>query len=207
MLAWNVATTYWYEGRFETCARSLRALLGRQRRALGARSSALAPTYDSLASALAACGDHRGAERALRAISSLRPSEDDGIRRAVGADIVLVRLRGGDLAGAREALVELREEIDPHERMMLAAALPALAGERPQCSARLLRTIERDESDTRMAFYGAIVLHALGRRELAAARLRRLAARWERNPREWGVTLRWEIARAKELLAAEPPTS
>jgi hypothetical protein len=87
--------------------------------------------------------------------------------------------------------------------MLLAAALRALAGETPRCSARLLRTIERDESDTRMAFYGAIVLHALGRRDVALPRLRRLAERWARNRREWGITMRWEIARARELLAAD----
>jgi len=47
----------------------------------------------------------------------------------------------------------------------------------------------------------AVILLRLGRADVAKPRLRRFIGHCEGNPREWSVNMRWEIAKAKELLA------
>jgi len=63
-----------------------------------------------------------------------------------------------------------------------------------------VRRVADSSMDGHNGFMNAVVLLRAGRADLARPRLRKFIDRCESNPSEWGVTRRWEIAKAKELL-------
>ena len=198
-LQWNIANTYWYEGRFADCARAYRRHVRALARIHGKRHPALEPPYHSLSTALEAMGDYAGAEAAYRAILNLRRNHM-AVWMDPREDIVFARIRSNDFEAARAAWNEFESRMKKASRVLLGAAIDVFTGKRPRCSARFVKSLERDQTPSRIAIYGAFILHALGRDEIAIPRLRYLVQRWRRNRREWGVTLRWEIARGNEIL-------
>ena len=193
----NVADTYWYEGRFEDQVRELRKLLRYRTRIRYFRRIDL--DYSTLGAALQALGRYGEAEETYR----------DGLKsrhgRRLAQDVVLARVRRNDFQGAEEALQRLRPKLPRDLAGLLRAAIRGLQGKSARSSPR---TLDKATQQTPFGgvglfgFYAAVVLLRMGREAEARPLLRRYIADSEGNPREWGITNRWEIAKAKELLAA-----
>jgi tetratricopeptide (TPR) repeat protein len=189
------AHTYWYERRFDLMLAATRRLI-RLFESLG-KGRSTAYLHHQAGTALMAMGRFGPAERQIRA--AFNDSEGAGTLARIA--VVQCRLYRGDPRGAIQALEEAKDALDPFEveltRMYLLAQLPDAIVVPKALARRLLH--QRDEGV--LGYMGAVVLLlGLGRRDVAAPRLRAFVERCESNPSEWGVTLRWEIARAKQLL-------
>ena len=144
-----------------------------------------------------AMGRFGPAERQIRAAFN----DSEGTGTLARSAVVQCRLYQGDLRGAIGALNEAKDLLDPFEveltRTYLLAQLPDAIAVPKGLARRLLD--QRDEGV--LGYMGAVVLLVgLGRHDVAAPRLRAFVERCEANRSEWGVTLRWEIAKAKQLL-------
>jgi tetratricopeptide (TPR) repeat protein len=189
------ARTYWYEGRFDLMLAAIRKLI-RLFESLG-KGRSIAQLHYEAATALMAMKRYAPAERHLRAAFS----DSGGTGTLARSSVVQCRLYRGDLRGAIEILDEVKQDLDSFEvkltRMYLLAQRPGAVVVPKGLARRLLN--QRDEGV--LGYMGAVVvLLGLGRRDVAAPRLRAFIERCESNPSEWGVTLRWEIAKAKDLL-------
>jgi hypothetical protein len=92
-------------------------------------------------------------------------------------------------------------ELDPFEVKLIRAYLLAQGPDAVAVPTGLAQRLLKQRDDGSLGYMGAVVvLLGLGRPDVAAPRLRAFVERCESNPSEWGVTLRWEIAKAKELL-------
>jgi len=189
------AHTHWYERRFDLMLAATRRLI-RLFESLG-KGRSVAHLHHQAGAALMAMGRFGQAERHFRAAFS----DSGGTGRLARSSVVQCRLYRGDVHGAIEVLDEAKPVLDPFEveltRMYLLAQLPGAVAVPKKLAPRLLN--QRDEGV--LGYMGAVVLLlVLGRRDVAAPRLLAFVQRCEANPAEWGVTLRWEIAKAKELL-------
>jgi tetratricopeptide (TPR) repeat protein len=189
------AHTHWYEGRFDLMLAATRRLIGRFE-SLGRRRSIAQLQYQA-GTALAAMDRFGSAERHFRA--ALRYSGNTGA--LARSAIVQCRLYRGDLLGAMEVLEEVKRGLDPFEVALTRTYLLALGPDAISVPEGLARKILEQRDDGWLGYMGAVVLMlGVGRPGAAAPRLREFIERCEANPREWGVTMKWEIAKAKELL-------
>lgn len=193
-LGWASANSYWYEGRFDLQLRVLRRLL-RRFAELGKRRLASRHYYD-VGVVLNALGRHKAAEEAFR----VAVSDGSGNTELARLSIVESRIYRGDLRGALQALDRFCGRMDAGEISLIRGYINALIPDSPAPSKQLVRRVSTPSSNGNEEFMGAIVLLRGGHGDLARPRLRKYVARCESNPSEWGVTKRWEIAKAKELL-------
>ena len=187
--------THWYEGRFDLQLRAMLRFI-RQFTALG-KSRLLASLHYEAGTALMAMGRFAAAERHLRATFRDRATYGMLARTTV----VDSRLYRDDPGGALRALDEVASQLDPVLVTMTRAYIRALSPEPLKIPKALEAKLFVPDGATYDGYMGAVILLRIGRADIAAPRLRRFIERCEGNPREWGVTRRWEIAKAKELLA------
>lgn len=194
-LGLSIGNTYWYEGRFDLEHRhALRSI--RELETSGKTGLATGFHYEA-GTALMAMGRYASAERHLRA--AFRDHATTGM--LARTSVVDCRIYRGDLEGALQVLDEvaprLTRDLVTLTRAYVRALGPAPLRISRALEARLL-VPDRPHHD---GYMGAVILNRLGHADVARPRLRRFIERCEGNPREWGVTRRWEIAKAKALLA------
>jgi tetratricopeptide (TPR) repeat protein len=189
------ARTYWYEGRFDLMLAAIRKLI-RLFESLG-KARSIAQLHYEAATALMAMNCFGPAERHLRAAFS----DSEGTGRLARSSVVQCRLYRGDLRGAIEVLDEVKQDLDPFEAKLTHTYLLAQRPGAVVVPKGLAQRLLNQRDDGSLGYMGAVVvLLGLGRPDVAAPRLRAFIEKCESNPSEWGVTLRWEIAKAKELL-------
>jgi tetratricopeptide (TPR) repeat protein len=198
-LGLNVGLTYWYEGRFDLELRATLRLL-RQFEAMG-KSRQVAGLHYQAGTALMAMGRFAAAERQLR--SAFRDRATMGM--LARTSVVESYLYRDDLDGALRVLDEVASRLDPSLVALTRAYIRALGPEPLKISKALEAELLVPDRASRHDYMGAVILLRLGRGDVAKPRLRRFIDQCEANPREWGVTMRWEIAKAKELLARSDP--
>jgi len=194
-LGTHSAHTYWYEGRFDLQLRATLRLI-RHFEAIG-KSRSLAGLHYQAGIALIAMARYTDAERHLRA--AFRNRSTTGMLARTSA--IECRIYRDDLRGALEILEQVAPQLDQSLVTLTRAYIHALGP-----AAIKVPKVQRDrllapDRASRHDYMGAVVLLRLGLANVAAPRLRRFIKHCEGNPREWGVTMRWEIAKAKELLA------
>ena len=200
-LGLNSARTHWYERRFDLQVLALRRLLGRLA-ARGKRQLAARLHYD-VGIALQALGKHKAAEREFRAAAPAKQTAELACHAVVRS-----RIYQGDLVGALDELRRCSKQLRPDEVTAMRAYITALTPDSaPPLPEEVRRASQSPDNDHYEGFMNAVVLACAGRTDLARPRLRRLIKHWESNPSEWGVTLRWEIAKAKELVGQRPRVS
>jgi len=128
-----------------------------------------------------------------------------------GLEIVLVTTDRVQYDAALSVLAELTDIIPPDELSVLEAVLTVLgspdSAEAKSVSLAALPAAELlgkqpgplGGSTSYYSFLLGIVLLGVERIEEARELLTRFANESAANPREWGITLRWEIAKAREL--------
>jgi tetratricopeptide (TPR) repeat protein len=111
-------------------------------------------------------------------------------------------LRAGRTEEARAAL-QLEDRFTPRDLHLSRTLLSALDDRVTATSAELCALAEDEENSLAgyEKFCAGAALWKLGERALAEPYLRDFISRCRDNPREWGVTMRWEIATAEALLA------
>ncbi len=176
----EVTQTYWYEGRFREQVAELEKLIQADPKPL---------YYSFLGSARDAAGDFKGAEAAYRKAGK----ESDSILRC--------RMHSGDLPGAEAALTELRSTLDPKVAAIWEAALAILQQRHPENAAELARGLDLEEIGGYYQFFSGLLWLESGDKERARKDLKEFVEMTESNPTEWGVTMRWEAARARQVLS------
>jgi tetratricopeptide (TPR) repeat protein len=192
----NLARTYWYEGRFDLQLRVTRRLI-HQFAALG-KSRLLPPLHYEAGTALMAMNRFAAAERHLRA--AFRDRGTTGM--LARASVVESHLYRNDPEAALHVLDEVASRLDPLTVTLTRAYIQALAAEPTRVPAALRSKLLTQRDASRHDYMAAVILLRLGRADVAKPRLRRFIKHCEGNPTEWGVTMRWEVAKAKELLAS-----
>ena len=196
--------SYWYEGNFAENARLLDEWIPE-----------LAPTehmyrhsLQDLGMAYSALGRHVEAETAYRQALAATPAE----QKWYVADMVIRTLMHRDAHGeARQALQELKGDLAPDNYAVFNAALVVLQNrgspESRAASAAALGPAEQlgrrlgpiGKRTNYYSFLLGVIYCGLGRDREAAEILKQFADESAANPSEWGVTMRWEIAKAREL--------
>ena len=105
-----------------------------------------------------------------------------------------------DFKGARQALEEFAGELPDIVRALFSALVDILESKNPEEVEKLLD--EMEECSGIFTFYKGVLCHGAGRIDKAMELMTQFYEESEGNPREWGVTLRWEIAKAKEIVAS-----
>ena len=194
-LARHSTNTYWYEGRFDLQLRAVRRLI-RRFSALGKSRLARHLHYDA-GMALRALGRHAAAEKEFRVTASADGTNSEVARHALVESKIYQR----DLPGALRELDRLAGKMDASDVAITRAYIHALMPESPAPTPEAVRRAADPSSiDMHNGFMNSVVLLRAGRADLARPRLRKFIDRCESNPSEWGVTRRWEIVKAKELL-------
>jgi tetratricopeptide (TPR) repeat protein len=199
-----VIRSYWYEGNFAENARLLEEWVPQLDRTDHMYRIAL----DELGMAYSALGKHAEAETAYRRkLAATPPAEQQYV-----ADMVVRTLMHRNQYG--EALLVLDELMDSFRaetRAIFTAALTVLQDSESAvaraASAAALAAAEDwgrrpgplGGSTNYYSFLLGLVYRGLGRNQDAAEIFRRFADESAANKREWGVTMRWEIAKAREL--------
>jgi tetratricopeptide (TPR) repeat protein len=193
-LGWYSTNTYWYEGRFDLQVASLRRLL-RRFSELGKRRLANRLHCD-LGTALMALGRYATAEKEFRLAAAA-----GGTHSALACEgVVRSRIYQDDLRGALRELDRLAGKMEASDVAITRAYIQALMPQSPAPTPDAARRAADLSIDGYNGFMNAVVLLRSGRADLARPRLRKFIDRCESNPSEWGVTRRWEIAKARELL-------
>jgi len=193
-LGWYMTNTYWYEGRFDLQVGSLRRLL-RRFAELGKRRLAN-QLHCELGTALTALGRYATAEKEFR-LAAAPGGTNSGL---ACHGVVESRIYQKDLRGALRELDRLAGKMDASDVAITRAYIHALMPQSPAPTPAAVRRATDPSIDGHNGFMNAVVLLRAGRVDLARPRLRKFINRCESNPSEWGVTRRWEIAKAKELL-------
>jgi tetratricopeptide (TPR) repeat protein len=194
-LGLNVGLTYWYEGRFDLGLRNARRLM-RRFEAMG-KSRSLAQLHYEAGTALMAMGRFAPAERELRGAFRDRGT----IGMLARTSVVESRIYRDDLVGAARVLEEVASQLTPSLVTLTRTYIRALGPQALEVSRTLENRLLVPDRASRNDYMGAVILLRLGHADVAKPRLRQFIDHCEGNPREWGVTMRWEIAKAKELLA------
>lgn len=190
--------SHWYEGRFDLQLRATLRLI-REFTILG-KSRLLSGLHYQAGTALMALGRFGAAERQFR--HAFRDRDTTG--RLARTSVVESRLYRGDLDGAESVLRETAPQLPPAWVTLTRVYIRALSPEPLRVSKSLEARLLVPEGASRHDYMGAVILLRLGRADVAKPRLRQFIRHCEGNPQEWGVTMRWEIAKAKELLARRP---
>jgi tetratricopeptide (TPR) repeat protein len=196
--------SYWYEGNFAENAR----LLGEWLPQLRPTDPMYRHSLHDLGMAYAALGRHAEAEVAYRKALAATPVDE---RSYVGDMVIRSLMHREDHAGARRALDELRSAFQPFAYAIFDAALavlhkPGSAGARAASAAALAFAEEygrrpgpTGKHTNYYSFLLGVIYRGLGRHQEAAEILQRFADESAANKKEWGVTMRWEIDKAREL--------
>jgi len=196
--------SYWYDGNFGEYARLLEEWVPQ----LQPTDRMYRIALDSLGTAYSALEKHAEAEAAYRrALAATPPTEKQHV-----ADMVVRTLMHRDQYG--EALLVLEELADclpADTHAIFTAALTVLrdpGSALAQAVSAAALTAAEDwgmrpgplgDSTSYYSFLLGLVYRGVGKNREAAEILARFADEAAANKREWGITMRWEIAKAREL--------
>jgi tetratricopeptide (TPR) repeat protein len=204
--------TYWYDRDYERFVHGFAAEAGRLEGLVSSRTPSrdgkddLAGSFHTccafLEQGLAALGKYHEAEQALR--GSLRYVDRIRYRQDAKTDtaeaIIRVRMHADDFFGALAACAEFAEALVPDRRDVWEALLRCLIDSTAP-SLELLQLVEADRYPPGGRDFALCVFYtSLGRARDARRCLNRISEANRGNPREWGVTLRWELAHARKLV-------
>lgn len=179
----DLAGTYFYEGNFAAQAQELESLC--------ASGKARSYHYSALGMAYEALGQPETAESVY--LKSLPETAES-----------LIRLRmQGDPDRALATLQEYKASIEPDDAVVYGALIKALAGRAVPELEEAIEAVKRNGESNIFGvdgFSAGVLLLAQGDTEIARAHLRAFLEMVESNPKEWGVTMRWRVKKAKELL-------
>ncbi len=196
--------SYWYDGNFAENARLLEQWVPQ----LPPAEHMFRHSLNDLGMAYSALGRHADAELAYR--KALAASPPDG-KRHVANMVVRTLMHRNAYAAAREAVQELKDDLSPDAYVLFDAALavlqsPESADARTSSAAALAVAEEHGrqpgptgKSTNYYSFLLGVIYRGLGRDRDAAEILTRFADDSVANKREWGITMRWEITKAREL--------
>lgn len=196
--------SYWYDGNFAENARLLEEWLPQ----LQQTEHMYRHSLQDLGMAYSALGKHAEAEAVYRkALAATPPNEKQHV-----ADMIVRTLMHRDqYATGLQVLEELDDALPAQASAILRAALTVLENPgsdqaRDACGATLAVAEERGRSPgpvgnstSYYSFLLGLVYRGVGKNQEAAEILTRFADEAAANTREWGITLRWEIAKAREL--------
>jgi tetratricopeptide (TPR) repeat protein len=203
-VAWQLADGYFDEGLFPKYIAELEKLASQPERIEDRRD--LAGLYERIGLGYEASEDPASAERAYqKAIEAM--SQAPNIRKLEPMKaLALLRIRKGDLEGAKKVIQQssaLESEWIMH--LSLLDALDAREVDREVLRARLTALSEEGYE----AFVLGLGLVRLGKIDEGLTHLERFVTWADAPPSEWeraqrferGPTLRWEITRAKQVIA------
>jgi len=187
-MLWSaLAQTYWYEGNFRGQARELEALLAWKAKY---QPKYIAPDWSQLGHAHEVSGQLAKAEAAFR-------------KAGDGDSLVRIYLHQSRWDEARAALKRYRQQFEPDEIIVYAAGLDELQGRLKSVSREQLKAAHRlADGGTYYAFFLGLLQLRAGETEAGRSTLDSFCRVMDGNPREWGVTMAWEIRKARERLAA-----
>jgi tetratricopeptide (TPR) repeat protein len=197
--------TFWYQGDFAEYVRLLLEWIPQ----LDPNDFMYRNQLEELASGYSALGQHQNAEAAYR--TALVASADASERQSISQMIVRTRMHRNQYNDALATLPEFADTISADELSVLRAVLLVLASRGSEeakvaCMAALPAAELLGKtpgplggSTSYYSFLLGIVYAGAERTDAARALLIRFADESAANRREWGVTLRWEIAKAREL--------
>jgi len=196
--------SYWYDGNFREHARLLEEWVPQLQPTEHMYRTALG----SLGMAYSALGKHAEAEAAYRAALAATPAAE----KQHVADMVVRTVMHRDRYGeALLILEELADRLPADTHAIFTAALTVLrdpgSGLARDASAAALTAAEDwgrrpgplGDSTSYYSFLLGLVYRGVGKNREAAEILTRFADEAAANKREWGITMRWEIAKAREL--------
>lgn len=197
--------SYWYEGDFTEFVRLLEEWIPE----LDTTEFQYAHEVQNLAMGYSALGEHARAEEAYR---RTLPVSRDTMREHAVEMIIRTRMHRDAFAEAREALAEFRSNLALDKRTLIEASLQVLLDPKlpethavaeaalPLAEPRGRRPGPLGGSTSYYSFLLGLVYVGAGRGAEARELLERFAAESAANKREWAVTLRWEIAKAREIV-------
>jgi tetratricopeptide (TPR) repeat protein len=196
--------SYWYEGNFAEHARLLEKWLPQ----LKPGEHMYRHAWQDLGMAYSALGKHADAEAAYRKALAAQPPAE---RYHVAEMVVRTLLHRNRYADALIVLEELADSFPAGARAVLTAALAVLrdpgSDQARDASAAAFTEAEQmgkrpgplGNATSYYSFLLGLVYVGLGKNPEAKEILTRFAEEAEANKREWRITLRWEIAKAREL--------
>jgi tetratricopeptide (TPR) repeat protein len=180
----EVALSYWYQGEYDEAVEEYQTILKQKNLDPGL----VGILESSLGMSLEASGRYEEAEQRY-----LGAGNQEAAVRA--------RARSGDVAGA---LALLQQGVGPAEagiRQALEATFLGLLGQPIPDLAERLQALDAYQEDWIYKEFMAGVLLVIARRsEEGVAQLEQFLEVCRANPNEWGITLRWEIGIAEEIL-------
>jgi tetratricopeptide (TPR) repeat protein len=204
----DVIRTYWYEGNFAENARLLEEWVPQ----LPQTEHMYRHSLHDLGMAYSALGRHADAEIAYRRAVAASPPAD---RQYVADMVVRTLMHRNAYAEGLQALEELGDMLSEGARPVFKAALAVLQNPESDeaqtaCVAALAAAEEHGRrpgplgnSTNYYSFLLGIVYRGVGKNREATEILTRFADESAANKREWGITMRWEIAKARELASLE----
>ena len=196
--------SYWYEGNIAENARLLEEWVPQLERTEHMYRMAL----QDLGMAYSALGKHAEAETAYRRALAATPAAE---QQHVGDMVVRTLMHRDQYGEALLVLEELANSLPADTHAVFTAALTVLQDPRSALardeSAAALPAAEDwgrrpgplGDSTSYYSFLLGLVYRGVGKNREAAEILTRFADEAAGNKREWGITLRWEIAKAREL--------
>lgn len=196
--------SYWYDGNLAQNARLLEEWVPQLKQTGHMYRMAM----QDLGMAYSALDKHVEAEAAYRSALAASPPAE---RLHVGDMIVRTQMHRNSYAAALRVLEEVADAIPPGTPAIFRAALTVLGnpGSDEARTASMAALVVAEEQGTRpgptgnstsyYSFLLGLVYRGVGRSREAAEILTRFADEAAANKREWGITLRWEIAKAREL--------
>jgi len=180
----EVALSYWYQGEYDEAVEEYKTILMQKNLDPGL----VGVLESSLGMSLEASGRYEEAEQRYL---------DAGNQEAA----VRARARSGDVAGA---LAMLQQGVGPAEtgiRQALEATYMGLLGQPiPDLPQRLEALQDYQEDWIYKEFMTGVLLVIAQQAEEGGAQLERFLEVCRANSNEWGVTLRWEVGIAEEIL-------
>lgn len=200
----DLIRSYWYEGNIAENARLLEEWVPQ----LPQTEHMYRHSLHDLGMAYSALGKHAEAEAVYRkALAATPPAE----RQYIADMVVRTLMHRNQYADGLRVLEELADALTPEVSTIFHAALTVLQDPgsdqaRDASTAALAVAEERGrlrgptgKSTNYYSFLLGIVYRGVGRKQEAAEILTRFADESAANKREWGITMRWEIAKAREL--------
>jgi tetratricopeptide (TPR) repeat protein len=200
----DLIRSYWYEGNFSENARLLEEWIPQ----LNPTSQLYGLAVQDLGMAYSALDRHADAETVYRKALAAAPQSE---RWYVADMVIRTLMHRNAYAEARRALDEFRDGMPEARSTTFDAALaelerPGSQEARAACVAALPAAEEQGRSPgpvgsktSYSSFLLGIVYRGAGKNGQAAEILTLFAEESAANKLEWGVTQRWEIAKAREL--------
>lgn len=200
----NFIRSHWYDGNFREYVRLLEKWVPQ----LDPNEFMHGHEVQNLAQGYSALGEYEKAEAAYRRALSVSAGEEQA---RIAEMILRTLMHRGKYSEAREALVQLEPHVPPAKITVFNAALLVLSDPRSPDSAAassaalaVAEPIGRapgplDNTTSYYSFLLGLLYKGAGRDDEAEEILERFARESSANKREWSITLRWEIATAREI--------